>query len=404
MTAPTYYSVDAEAKIIGSAIAVEYQRDTIFGQISAAAFYDQRNTRVFEWLLDAYMAGTLPADQRDVFTELMRAEVLDRTEVSAYFYDNPTVTPIIEKVLSLATARRLQAASQRTLDTLSVNPEQSGALTLDLKRAIDEIDPSAAHGERLWSWNELAEDDFPQDWIIPDVLDRDWVVMVTGPNGGGKSTLCLHLAISAAIGLHPWTATEVEPMKVLYIDAENSPGVVARKKRIAQKMIDLGGDVNVENIRFRFGTVNLAEPADRLRLEHHMQRFEPDLVVLGPIYKMFYAPKEESWRSEARAIQTWVDTVRRRYGFATLIEGHPPKGQGDGAPKGDSSWASWPYFGFCITLDDNTRTRAEIDPWRYPREPVVMPKEIQWGTPDSHEPTRRLMWSPIGRLISSEEW
>lgn len=401
----TYYDAEAEAKLIGSAIAVERTRDVVFAQVSASDFYDVRNQRVFEWVLDRYMGGALPADSRDVFTELMREDVLDRTELAPYFYDSPTVTPIIEKLQSLERARRLQRAAQRAIDTLAVNPEQSATLVSDLKREIDEIDPAAAHGEKLWTWSELAEEDFQPDWILPDLLDRDHVVMVTGPNGGGKSTLCLQLAVSAAIGVHPWTAQDIERRRVLYIDAENSPGVVARKKRIAAKMVDLGDDPDVANIRFRFGGVNLADPADRLRLEHHMQSFEPDMVVLGPIYKMYDGNgHEDSWRAEARSVQTWVDRVRRRYNFATLIEGHPPKGDGSGAPKGDSSWASWPYFGFCITLDDNRRSLAEVTPWRYPREPVMMPTQMQWGDSRHHEPSRRLMWSPLGRLVSSEEW
>lgn len=400
----TYYDATVEANLIGSAIAVERTRDTIFAQVTPSTFYDVRNRRVFEWLLDRYMNGTLDAEPRDVFTELMREDVLSKGEVSPYFYDSPTITPMVEKLRSLERARHLQRAAQRAIDTLAVNPEQSGMLVSDLKREIDEIDPTAAHGERLWSWTELAEDDFPADWIIPDLLDRDHVVMVTGPNGGGKSTLCLQLAVAAAIGIHPWTAKEIPRKRVLYIDAENSAGVVARKKRIASKMVDLGGDPDVENIRFRFGGVNLADPADRLRLEHHIQSFNPDMVVLGPIYKMYSSGHEDSWRAEAQAVQTWVDKVRRRYNFATLIEGHPPKGDGSGAPKGDSSWASWPYFGFCITLDDNRRSLASVTPWRYPREPVLMPTEMQWGNAASHEPVRRLMWSPLGRLVSSEEW
>lgn len=400
----TYYDAEAEAKLLGSVIAVERCRDTVFAAVNAATFYDVRNQRVYSWLLGAYIDGSLPADGREVFTALMRDDVLDRGEVAAYFYDSPTVTPTIEKLRSLQSARRLQAASQRALDTLSVNPEQAALLTSDLKREIDEIEPEAGQGERLWTWDELTEDDFPQDWVVPDLIDRDHVVFVTGPNGGGKSTLCLQIAIAAAIGIHPWTASPIPPQRVLYIDAENSPGVTARKKRIATKMVYLGNDSAVSNIRFRFGTVNLADASDRLRLEHHMQEYRPDLVVLGPIYKMFYSPREESWRSEAIAIQTWVDRVRRRYGFGTLIEGHPPKGDGTGAPKGDSSWASWPYFGFCISLDDSRRSVAEITPWRYPREPVLMPAKMEWGNGGSHEPSRRLMWSPIGRLISSEEW
>lgn len=396
--------VATEAKLIGATISSELYRDQVFASVTADCFYDVGNRRMFEWLLGRYMLGVLPADQRDVFTEAMRDDVIDRPDIVRYFYEGFGVGNLIESLTSLRDARSLQAAAGRALETLSVNPLASATIIQDLKRQVDEIDPAAGLGEHLYTWGELSEEEYPQDWIIPDLLDRDHVMMVTGPNGGGKSTLCLQLSVCAAIGIHPWTAQPIPRQRVLCIDAENSVGVIARKKRIANKMVDLGGDPDVENIRFRFGGVNLADPADRLRLEHHMQSFRPDMVMLGPIYKMYSTGSDDSWRSEAQAVQTWVDQMRRKYRFATLIEGHPPKGDGSGAPKGDSSWSSWPYFGFCITLDDQTRSLAEVTPWRYPREPVRMPESIRWGSPDSHEPTRRLMWSPIGPLKSSEDW
>ena len=169
-------------------------------------------------------------------------------------------------------------------------------------------------------------------------------------------------------------------------------------------MLTIAGADTVENIRFRFGAVNLAEANDRLRLEHHVQTYRPDLLVLGPIYKMYTTAGEDSWRGEAQKVQSWVDRVRRKYRCGVLIEGHPPKGDGNGQPKGDSSWGSWPYFGFQIALDDDNRHRAALTPWRYPREPVEMPEGVGWGTDQTTEPKKMLMWTPTGPLKSSEDW
>lgn len=398
------YDEKLEADLLGTIIENERYRDEFFANATGAIFYDPLCARVFDWMLGRYMDGGLPPMSRDVFTGLMRDFIVSKEDVPRFFCDSPYPTAMLRDLTSLADARKANAATVAAIDSLSVNPFASEEIIGDLKRSLDEIDDRAGIGEHLYTWDELTPEDHPPDWVIPNLLDRDHVAMVTGPNGGGKSTLCLQLAIGSAIGIHPFTAVEMNPSKVLYIDAENSKGVVARKRRLVERMVSLGSDSSVSNIRFRFGGVNLADPADRLRLEHHMQSFEPDLVVLGPIYKMYVSGSDDSWRSEAQQVQTWVDRCRRKYNFGTLIEGHPPKGDGSGAPKGDSSWGSWPYFGFCISLDELNRKEALIKPWRFPREPVSMPERMTWGIPGSFDPLQRLPWSPMGPVRSSEEW
>lgn len=399
-----HYDENLEADAIGTIVANEKLRDQMFASLTADCFYEMQNQRLFEWLFDSYMAGKLAPNDQQVFSDMMRDGIIDKRDTVRYFTETYNHKDLCWRLTEYRNARVAQHAARLAIDGMDINPMSASEQIADIRRKLDEINPAAANGEHLWHWDELNEDDHPADWIIPDLLERDWVVMITGPNGGGKSTMCLQIALGAALGVHPWDARDITPRRVLYIDAENSPGVVARKKRIANRMVAMAEQTTVENIRFRFGTVNLADVSDRLRLEHHMQSYQPDLVVLGPIYKMYTSSDSDSWRSEAQAVQSWIDKTRRKYGFGTLIEGHPPKGDGNGQPKGDSSWGSWPYFGFQIALDHDDRRVADLTPWRYPREPVSMPLRVGWGFDDALSKARRLMWTPVGSLVSSEEW
>lgn len=399
-----HYDPKLETKAVGTIIATERNRDTLFAQLTSDCFYDQQNRRIFDWLFKQYMDGTLASNDQQVFSDMLNNQIIEKIDAVRYFDATENIKDICWRLTEYRNARVAQHAATNALDSLELNPMSASEQIADIKRRLDEINPSAAIGEHLWEWDELNEEDHPADWIVPQLIERDWVVMITGPNGGGKSTMCLQIALSAALGIHPWNASLITPQKVLYIDAENSPGVIARKKRIANRLVALAGKTTVDNIRFRFGTVNLADPSDRLRLEHHMQAYRPDLVVLGPIYKMYSSGSDDSWRSEAQAVQSWVDKTRRKYKFGTLIEGHPPKGDGNGQPKGDSSWGSWPYFGFQIALDADDRRVADLTPWRYPREPITMPTRVGWGFDNALERQRRLMWTPIGSLMSSEDW
>src|SRR5699024_6783073 len=83
------------------------------------------------------------------------------------------------------------------------------------------------HGEQahhvvakpLW---ELLDGPDDYDWIIPNLLEKQDRVVITGGEGAGKSYFVQQMAILSAAGIHPMTGDQIDPIKVLVVDAENS--------------------------------------------------------------------------------------------------------------------------------------------------------------------------------------
>jgi hypothetical protein len=59
-------------------------------------------------------------------------------------------------------------------------------------------------------------------WLMPGLLERGDRLMITGYEGWGKSTLVRQIALGCASGVHPFTGESTEPVRVLFIDCENS--------------------------------------------------------------------------------------------------------------------------------------------------------------------------------------
>src|SRR5690348_3018268 len=57
-------------------------------------------------------------------------------------------------------------------------------------------------------------------WIVQDFLPEDYMVIVAGEAGAGKSVLMYHLAYAVASG-RPFLGRVTYPHRVLYFDEEN---------------------------------------------------------------------------------------------------------------------------------------------------------------------------------------
>ena len=117
----------------------------------------------------------------------------------------------------------------------------------------------------------------------------------------------------------------MDPVRVLLVDCENSPGTTIRAlRRWAHQMPDLDTDrVMVWN---RNAGIDVNTRTDRRELEAAILAHRPSLVLAGPLYNLYESEGKEDATLAADAIRV-LNRLRTRYGFALMIEHHAPHGQ-----------------------------------------------------------------------------
>lgn len=228
------------------------------------------------------------------------------------------------------------------------------------------------------------------DWVVPDLLARDDRLVITGVEGFGKSILMRQIAVGVACGMNPFTLQSIPARRVLVVDCENPKRIMARKFSDIRTIASTRGLSAGDRLWIkRFpGGLDLANPTDRLNLHRLCQTFRPDVLVIGPVYKLYVGGAMQREEDLARTVTKVLDELRAVFGFALILEHHSPHGQGFGGrsvrPIGSSLWLRWPEFGWGITPADGTEIPdriADVRHWRGSRDERAWPTRLAAGRP-----------------------
>ena len=213
------------------------------------------------------------------------------------------------------------------------------------------------------------------DWLVPGLLERGDRVVLTGPEGYGKSTFLRQLGLGAAAGINtlasPLAVRHHQALRVLLVDLENSRKQLRR--RFADEVLPFtdGGTVDRLLVEFRPDglVLNNKRDEDRAWLAAVVEETVPDVLILGPIYKMIDGdPSDEA---PNRDLVKWLDWLRTEHALAILLEAHTPH---DAIrPFGWSGWKRWPEFGLHIHRD------GRLEHWRAMREERSWPTALRRG-------------------------
>jgi len=278
-------------------------------------------------------------------------------------HSNTAVTRM-SQLITTATPDTVDSALAETLQTLDdlsarVGPRHTATIRVP---TIDDI--------------LAGDDEDTYDWVIPGLIEHQERIILTAEEGAGKSTLLRQIGITAAAGIHPFTGEAMDPIRVLHIDVENSLRQSRRRYRPLRIQAGDNLDPDLLRVEIRMAGIDLTSSEDRDWLLRTTATVQPDLLLIGPIYKLANGdPTEET---SAKPVAMILDQVREATDCGLILEAHvakAPSGQKKRPhePYGWSGWLRWPEIGLYLDKD------GKLTHWRGAREERDWPHKIERG-------------------------
>lgn len=221
----------------------------------------------------------------------------------------------------------------------------------------------------------LAEDEPEYVWLVPKLLEKEERLILTGGEGNGKTTWMRQFGVQSASGIHPITREAMEPIRTLIIDLENPKRIIKRSMRQLQEIAGSSYVKGNLHIIAKSDGLDLASKDDAQWLSNQVHRHKPDLLIIGPLYKMTNEDLSDNMAS--KLISNVLDQIRTHYHCTVLIEAHlrhaAPGHPRPTRPYGASLWLRWPEFGLYLGPG------GELKHWRNPRDKRPWPESFIRG-------------------------
>lgn len=408
MTAPIPASLTAEQAALGAVLRQPDRAAAVFAAARPEMFWEPRHLTLAAVLAAMHDAG-LPIDPQTVLARLMASGDVRRV-------DGPYLLTLMGRAWNPENAdgyaaevrecyrRRLIVEAATRVVQAAANPEtEVESLIVDLAGVVDTAQDLATPREPVpprTLADLLLGDDSP-NWLVPGLFEAREKVILTGFEGLGKSELSAQVACCAAAGIHPFTGQPVPPIRVLVLDLENGESNMRRRyRRIAAVARGIGGDWDHGRlmVEIREAGVDLRHGDDVAWLDRTLAAGRPQLVIVGPLYKM-HRDRMEDEQAAAQLVHT-LDTMRVRHNVALLIEAHAGHAEEMGGrrkvrPRGSSLFLGWPMVGIGMrphpdAVDMEHPNLVEIRHWRGDREARDWPRVVCRGGDGSYG----LPWTP----------
>lgn len=386
----SYYDETAEKAILGAALTDA--RITATTKLSALDFAYATHGALWQAITKTHASGLIP----------------DPSTITPHLEGvNPASVPsLMVEVVGLGIPANADAYAA-TIRDRAERRRIAGALE-GVRQKLDQPDLAAADvlsyaegallthtsmddaAETLYTLDEFLDRDLPPEtWVIPELLAVGDRLVLTGIEGYGKSVLMRQIGVAVASGLNPFTLQRIPPKRVLVVDCENPERIMMAKLGALRQVIRRRGcqTPGLHLKRYPQG-LNLAEPRERLDLHHLLTLTRPDLLLIGPAYKLYVGGSNAREEDLARLVTSQLDALREEFGFALVLEHHSPHGNSEGRsvrPIGSSLWLRWPEFGLGLRPHEGTRIierDADLVPWRGSRDERPWPTRLIAGQAD----------------------
>lgn len=413
MTADIETVLAAERDVIGSAFINPNLIRAIAEEVSPEDFYTPLHEHVWRCIVRRWTAQE-PVTEVLVATEV--SEGMSKGLAQARGVNAVTLFDMREAAgagMSAPYHARIvhEAARRRALDQFGIRMRQAANTEMPLadimsvaRNEFESLKRQASVDMPSVSLGTLLEGTDDYDWLIPGLLEREDRLMLTGLEGGGKTTFFRQVTILAAAGINPMTFEKIEPIKVQVIDAENTERQWRRKVRPLALKAQAEGEVNpLETMHLAFpGRIDISSEKWLGAVHRLLDENKPDLLAIGPLYKM--ARSAMNTDEDVAPVLAALDSIRER-GVALLIEAHAGHSQtGEGGqrnlrPRGSSALLGWPEMGFGLRMDKDDPNISVIERWRGDRDERSWPTSVKRGG--------EWPWTPVSSLqagVDALDW
>lgn len=194
------------------------------------------------------------------------------------------------------------------------------------------------HVEPKEDWLEPAMDfckqPDPISWLVKGWLQRNALIMIHGPSGGGKTFCVLDMALSMASGRSEWAGHRVTPGKVVYLAGE---GHIGLKSRLAGWLCH--NQVNKLDMWVsRSGCDLNTKPGYQLAAESiRSLNTPPDLIIVDTLHRFLLG--DENSAQDAKTMLDACNQLMADFNCSVVLVHHTGvSNEAQHRARGSSAW------------------------------------------------------------------
>jgi hypothetical protein len=401
------YDLMTENALLGAMLNSPGAVAPFFLAVPSDAYYQPRS-RVLASILRDMLVKRAAIDPVTVLAEVEDRGLLSRIpgDFLIHLHAQVLVTAhaeyYAERICELYGRRRLAEHCDREgqrldADWQSGDPSPLADVLARTRTMIDELVAFAASGVDAPppTLTDLLDSTDEYEWLVPGLLEHMDRMLVTGDEGLGKTEFVAQIAACIAAGIHPFLGQTIGAgdgeLRVTVVDCENSRTQSRRRYRritaAVEGVRDVRGLPPVDwgkrlFIDFRTEGLNLLKGSDAAWLERFVGNTAPDLLVVGPLYKLHQGDMNNE--EAARELVGVLDGIRARHRCAVITEAHAGQAKSvDGdrfmRPRGSALFMGWPEFGIGLRRNKLDPKDADVIAWRGHREERDWPEGLTRG-------------------------